>query len=70
VTETTAGLTESTVSDEVMGTQITNTTPPDEVEAIEVLPFTGSEGAGLLMLAASAIMLGGVFLISARREEG
>jgi LPXTG-motif cell wall-anchored protein len=53
-----------------MGTQITNTTPPDEVEAIEVLPFTGSEGAGLLMLAASAIMLGGGFLISARREEG
>jgi LPXTG-motif cell wall-anchored protein len=35
-----------------------------------VLPFTGSESAGLLMLAASAIMLGVVFLISARREEG
>jgi LPXTG-motif cell wall-anchored protein len=53
-----------------MGTQITNTTPPDEVEALQVLPFTGSEDAGLLMLAVSAIMLGGVFLFSARREEG
>jgi hypothetical protein len=58
------------VDDSVLGTSITNTTPPDEVEALEVLPFTGSESDALLMLAASVIALGGILLISTRREEG
>jgi LPXTG-motif cell wall-anchored protein len=57
------------VEDSVLGTVITNTTPSDEVEAVEVLPFTGSESDKLLILAASAMALGGILLISARREE-
>jgi len=56
-------------SDTVMGTVITNTTVADEVEAAEILPFTGSERDGLLVLAASAITLGSILLMSTRREE-
>lgn len=56
-------------SDTVMGTVITSTTVADEVEAVEILPFTGSERDGLLVLAASAIALGSILLMSTRREE-
>ena len=59
----------STVEDTVQGTVVTTTTVDDEVEAVEILPFTGSERDGLLVLAASAIAFGSILLVSTRREE-
>ncbi|MGH8912933.1 MAG: LPXTG cell wall anchor domain-containing protein [Acidimicrobiia bacterium] len=61
---------EPEVDDEVQGTVITNTTVGDEVEAVEVLPFTGSNDVALITLAASAIALGALLVLSVRREEG
>ena len=60
--------TTSTVDDSVLGTVIT-TTVADEVQDLEVLPFTGSDSAALVTLAASAIALGAILVLSARREE-
>ncbi len=60
--------TTSTVDDSVLGTVIT-TTVADEVVDLEVLPFTGSDNAALITLAVSAITLGVILVISARREE-
>jgi LPXTG-motif cell wall-anchored protein len=58
------------VDDEVGGTVITTTTLGDEVDAVDVLPFTGSNSEALLVLAVSALALGGLLVMSARREEG
>jgi hypothetical protein len=63
------GETTSTVEDSVQGTEITTTTVGDEVEDLEVLPFTGSDDVALITLAVSAIALGAVLVVSARREE-
>jgi hypothetical protein len=60
--------TTSTVDDSVLGTVVT-TTVADEVDALEVLPFTGSDSVPLITLAASAIVLGAILVLSARREE-
>lgn len=61
--------TTSTVEDEVRGTIITTTTVGDEVEAVEVLPLTGSDDGALLLAAASVLALGGILLVGSRREE-
>jgi hypothetical protein len=60
--------TTSTVDDSVLGTVVT-TTVADEVDALEVLPFTGSDNVALITLAASAIALGAILVLSARREQ-
>lgn len=60
----------TTTEDEVLGTVITSTTaPPDEVEDLEVLPFTGPNDGGWAFLAAGLLALGGILVVASRRDE-
>ena len=71
VPTTDPNVTGSTVDDQVQGTVITtSSTVADEVDAVEILPFTGSNPEAMLVLALSAVALGGILVMSARREDG
>jgi LPXTG-motif cell wall-anchored protein len=61
--------TTSTVEDSVGGTVITTTTVGDEVEDLEVLPFTGSHDAAWLFLLGSALALAGILVVGSKRED-
>jgi len=63
------GPTGSTVDDDVLGTVITTSTVADEVDDLEILPFTGSNTDALIVLAVSALILGGIMVMSARGDE-
>jgi len=71
VPTTDPNVTGSTVDDQVQGTVITtSSTVADEVDAVEILPFTGSNPEAMLVLALSVVALGGILVMSARREDG
>jgi hypothetical protein len=53
----------------VGGVSITPPTVADEVGAVVVLPFTGSNTASLVAVATVTLALGGVLVVGARREE-
>lgn len=61
--------TTSTVDDSVGGTVITSSTVADEVEDLEVLPFTGTNDAALLFLVGSALALAGILVVGSRRGD-
>jgi len=55
--------------DEVGGVSITSPTVADEVGAVIVLPFTGSNTGSLVAVATVALALGGVLVVGARRAD-
>jgi hypothetical protein len=55
--------------DEVGGVSITPPTVADEVGAVVVLPFTGSNTGSLVAVAIVTLALGGVLVVGTRREE-
>jgi len=55
--------------DEVEGTVITPPTTPDQVDGVDVLPFTGVQDGVLAVVAIAALTLGGLMVLSARRDE-
>ncbi|HEU5111821.1 MAG TPA: hypothetical protein VFU96_00810, partial [Acidimicrobiia bacterium] len=55
--------------DEVEGTVITPPTTPDQVDGVDVLPFTGVQDGVLAVVAITALALGGLMVLSARRDE-
>jgi len=57
------------IPDEVEGTVVTPPTTPDQVDGVDVLPFTGIHGGALAAVAFGALALGGLMLLSARRDE-
>ena len=57
------------IPDEVEGTVVTPPTTPDQVDGVDVLPFTGVHGGALAAVAFAALALGGLMLLSARRDE-
>jgi hypothetical protein len=57
------------IPDEVEGTVVTPPTTPDQVDGVDVLPFTGFQGGALAAVAAAALALGGLMVLSARRDE-
>jgi hypothetical protein len=69
VPTTEPGSTDSTVDDDVLGTVITTSTVADEVDDLVILPFTGSNTDALIVLAVSALILGGIMVMSARGDE-
>jgi len=69
VPTTDPGSTDSTVDDDVLGTVITTSTMADEVDDLVILPFTGSNTDALIVLAVSALILGGIMVMSVRGDE-
>ena len=57
------------IPDEVAGVVITPPTTPGQIGGVEVLPFTGIHGGALAAVAFAALTLGGLMLLSARRDE-
>ena len=57
------------IPDEVEGTVVTPPTTPDQVDGVDVLPFTGVHGGALAAVAFGALALGGLMLLSVRRDE-
>jgi hypothetical protein len=55
--------------DEVGGVVIAPPTTPAEIGGVEVLPFTGFPGGVLAAVAFSVLALGGLMVLSARRDE-
>ena len=55
--------------DEVAGTVITPPTTPDQVDGVDVLPFTGVQDGALAVVAIAVLALGGLMVLSARRDE-
>ncbi len=58
--------TEGTVEDSVKGTVVTS--DGEEVEAVEELPFTGSEDTALLVIGLIALALGSILVVSTRTD--
>jgi len=55
--------------DVVGGVVITPPTTPAQIGGVEVLPFTGFPGGALAAVAFSALALGGLMVLSAKRDE-
>ena len=57
------------VPDVVGGVVITPPTTPTQIDGVEVLPFTGVPGGALAAVAFAALSLGGLMVLSARKDE-
>ena len=57
------------IPDVVGGVVITPPTTPSQIGGVEVLPFTGIPGGALAAVAFSALALGGLMVLSARKDE-
>ncbi|MGH8949102.1 MAG: hypothetical protein ACRDXF_09620, partial [Acidimicrobiia bacterium] len=57
------------IPDEVGGVVITPPTTPGQIGGVDVLPFTGIQGGALAAVAFAALALGGLLVLSARRDE-
>ena len=57
------------IPDVVGGVVITPPTTPSQIGGVEVLPFTGIPGGALAAVAFAALALGGLMVLSARRDE-
>ncbi|MGH8948287.1 MAG: hypothetical protein ACRDXF_05445, partial [Acidimicrobiia bacterium] len=57
------------IPDKVGGVVITPPTTPGQIGGVDVLPFTGIHGGALAAVAFSALALGGLMVLSARRDD-
>jgi hypothetical protein len=48
---------------------VTSPTTSDHVDRVDVLPFTGFQGGALAVVAFAALALGGLTMLSARKDE-
>jgi hypothetical protein len=55
--------------DEVAGTVITPPTTSDQVDGVDVLPFTGVQDGALAVVAIAVVAFGGLMVLSAQRDE-